>query len=191
MPKKVVATILVLVIISAAFVVSEPAHGLDFNIIRRVVNAIRAVANLLKSVDTARVTFPFGGKITDTGVACKIHYWTTVRGCPPVGVCYVGPGIPIPITGTKIDVDRPGIPADDIFTFPFISQIYANKNQNKVGVWTLGLAFNNEFFERGVLNPINDALDQIPVITIGVADFYNFSLSCPEGGVIYKIGTSD
>ena len=134
----------------------------------------------------SKIIFPFGGQIVDTGVACKLHYWVLyfVWGIP-----VTHPGIPIPIVGTRIDVSLPGIPAEDIFTFPYISRIYANYNQNKVGVWTLGLALKNEWFEKAILDPINKALDNV-IFSIGIITFYNFSLNCPDGGPIYKIGTS-
>ena len=188
MSKQIVISIIILSIVLTSFLIYETSHGLSLNFISRVLNAIRTVADLLRAIDTARITFPFGGKITDTGVACKLHYWVLYFVGPyPV----THPGYPIPITGTKIDVGPPGISADDIFTFPFISQVYANRNENRVGAWTLGLAFNKEFFKESVLGPVNDALGQMPVFSVGYLTFYNFSLSCPDGGVIYKIGTSD
>ena len=188
MPKQAIILVIILSVILTSFLVYETTHALSFNIIGRIISAVRTVASLLQNVDTVRITSPFGGKIADTGRACTIHYWTLyyVAGFP-----VTHPGVPIPIGGTKIDVGPPGIEAEEIFTFPFISQIYLNNNENQVGAWTLGLIFNNEFFEESVLNPINDALDQIPAFSVGVITFYNFSLSCPDGGVIYKIGTSE
>jgi len=185
MLKRVVIFIIILSLFLTSFLIYETTDALSFNIIRRITDAIKAVTNFLKNINTAKVISPFGGRITKTGKACTIHYWMTE---PPFFIPH--PGFPIPIGGTKINVGPPGITAKEIFTFPFISQIYSNHHENRVGAWTLGLTFNKEFFKKRVLDPINDALDQIPPISVGLVTFFNFSLSCPDGGVIYKIGTS-
>lgn len=131
---------------------------------------------------------PFGGRITESGTACKLHYWMGYPvPFPPFYVTHPGP--PIPLFGTKISVSRPGIPASDIYTFPGITKIYPNRNEDKVGKWTLGQVYNIDFM-RKIIEQINSALDSIPPIVVGPVTFYNFSLSCPDGKVIFKIGTS-
>lgn len=130
------------------------------------------------------IMFPFGGKIVESSTACKLHYWMTE---PPFFIPH--PGIPIPLFGTKIKVGPPGIPASDIFTFPGITRIYANKNEDKVGVWTLGIASNISFM-KSLIKRVNSALSKLPPIVAGPVSFFRFSLSCPDGGIILKIGTS-
>lgn len=146
-----------------------------------ILGNIRQISNSTKAPS---VTFPFGGKIVESNTACKLHYWMTE---PPFFIPH--PGIPIPLFGTKIKVGPPGIPASNVFTFPGITKIYANKNEDKEGVMTLGIASNAKFVSS-LIDKVNSALGKIPPIIVGSVAFFQFSLSCPDGGIILKIGTS-
>lgn len=176
-------------VMSGLFLFSRrPAEA--FNIVA-VANAVRTIVNILKTYQNAssisRATFPFGGKITSSGVACKLNYWMTYP-VPFPPFILIHPGVPIPLFGTKIDVSRPGLPTSNAYTLPYISKIYANRHENRTGVWTLGMAMNSGPV-RQIISRINNALRSI-VISIGVVTLFDFTINCPNGGLILKIGTS-
>lgn len=151
-----------------------------------VTGAMKRVVDSEKISDSMTVMFPFGGKIISTGTACKIRFWVWTNTpfgtfpCPNCGF--------IPVAGTVIDVGEPGIPASQVFTFPGITKIYPNKNEDKVEVWTLGIALK-PFLVQRIINKINRTLSRIRVpVPSGWLD--HFHLVCPDGGIIRQIGTS-
>lgn len=156
-----------------------------------LVSIISTINNIVRSTripTTPSAVFPFGGRITESGTACKLHYWMSYPvPFPPFFLTH--PGVSIPLFGTKIRVSPPGLPVSDVFTFPGITKIYANKHEDRVGVWTLGISSKANFV-RSLISRINSALSSIPPIVVGPVTFFNFSLSCPDGGIILKIGTS-
>jgi|SRR3989344_1698319 len=151
-----------------------------------IVRIITTINNISKSIKPPTATVPFGGKITESGTACKLHYWVTVI---VFGIPVTSPGVPIPLFGTKVSVGPPGLPISEVYTFPGITQNYPNHNQDKVGTWTLGIA-SRAGFANPLIQKVNSALSTLPPISLGVATFFNFSISCPDGGIILKIGTS-
>ena len=172
---------LILVLLTAVVVlIFEPKLAQAFS----MGGILKDVGQTAKSSKIPSVGIPFGGKITESSTACKLHYWMTE---PPFFIPH--PGVPIPLFGTKIKVGPPGIPASDIFTFPGITKIYANKNENRVGVWTLGITSNTNFM-KSLINKANSSISKLPPIVVGPVSFFKFSLSCPDGGIILKIGTS-
>ena len=191
MEKKTIATFLVATTIASfvtygIFVPSKkPAEAFSFI---SIVTIAKKVIDILKKVqrvkeDTSLLS-PFGGKITSGGVACKLHYWVATM-CGPFPCTF--PGVPIPLFGRKIDVGPPGLPIAEAFTLPYISKIYGGNNLSS-GHWTLGQTLN----QRGtklVLDPLKSAVRNTSPITVGAVTLYNFSLGCPAGGVILKVGT--
>lgn len=149
----------------------------------KILKTINDITKQAKPASTTGITFPFGGKITEAGTACKLHFWMSE---PPFFIPH--PGIPIPLFGTKIRVGPPGVPASDVFTFPGITQIYDNHHEDKVGSWTLGIALKTNIV-KPIIDRINSALRYLTPIIVGPVAFYNFSLACPDGGIITKIGT--
>ena len=176
-------TLLVLVSLIFTF---QTAKAFDPLSVVRIIGTIRNIGNAAKAPTGPSLTVPFGGKITESGTACKLHYWITVI---ILGFPVTSPGVPIPLFGTKINVSRPGLPISNVYTFPGITKIYPNHNEDKVGKWTIGIASKHNF-AKAIIDKVNSALNSIPPISIGVATFFNFSLSCPDGGIILKIGTS-
>lgn len=159
----------------------QTSHAFGFDSVQN------AIKNVGKISDSISVMFPFGGEITSTGTACKVRFWVwtnTIWGpipCPNCGF--------IPIAGTVIDVEEPGIPASQVFTFPGITKIYANRNEDKVGAMTIGLALKPYLVKR-ITNRINSALSKIPAIPLPTGWADHFNLACPSGGIIRQIGTS-
>ena len=174
-----------LVLVSLIFT-SQTANAFDPFSLFKIVNTIRNIGNATKIPTGPSLTVPFGGRITESGTACKLHYWVTVI---VLGFPVTSPGVPIPLFGTKINVSRPGLPISNVYTFPGITQEYENHNQDKVGKWTIGIASKYNF-ASAIKDKVNSALGSITPISIGVITFFNFSLSCPDGGIILKIGTS-
>lgn len=163
---------------------SQTAHAFSLNVTKTIMSTVDGVVGTEKIPAT---TFPFGGKITSSGTACKVRFWVwqIVFGVPvPCPNCGF-----IPIAGTVIDVGPPGIPASKVFTFPGITKVYANNQQNKIGVMTLGIALESRIVKR-ITDKINSALARIPQIPVPNGWIERFSLSCPDGGIIRKIGTS-
>lgn len=154
----------------------------------KIIGTINDIVRSEKIPSGPSALAPFGGKITESGTACKLNYW---MGYPiPFFPFYIThPGPPIPLFGTKISVSRPGIPASDIYTFPGITKVYPNHNEDKVGKWTLGQVYRADFMGK-IIDKINSSLSSLSPIVIGTVTFYNFSLSCPDGKAIFKIGTS-
>jgi len=175
--------IVILFVLLSLIVTPQTTHA--FNPFS-VVKIITTINDIGKSVKAPTATVPFGGRITESKTACKLHYWVTVI---IFGVPVTSPGVPIPLFGTKVRVGPPGLPISDVYTFPRITQVYANHNEGKVGAWTLGIASKANFANL-LIKKVNSALNSIPPISIGVATFFNFSISCPDGGIILKIGTS-
>lgn len=176
--------IILLVVISAASV-PKIARAFTLNPLDAftLVTKIREVINGSINIGPPSVTFPFGGRITESGTACKLKYKVKVFGVVPI------PGIPIPLFGTKVKVSQPGIPASDIFTFPGITRIYANNHQDRVGAWTLGIATRANYIQPFItrLNTILGSIPDIPLVYVTVGDF---GIGCPNGGLILQIGTS-
>lgn len=152
----------------------------------RIISTINNIGKSVKIPSVPSATSPFGGKITESGTACKLHYLVTVI---VFGIPVTAPGVPIPLFGTKVSVGPPGLPISDVYTFPGITQNYPNHNEDDVGTWTLGIATKYNF-ASSLIKQVNSALSSIPPISVGVATFFNFSIKCPDGGIILKIGTS-
>ena len=175
--------IVILFVLLSLIVTSQTAHAFNpFSIVK----IITTINNASKSTKAPTITVPFGGRVTESGTACKLHYWVIVI---VFGYPVVSPGVPIPLFGTKVSVGPPGLPISEVYTFPGITQNYPNHNEGRVGTWTLGIATKSNFASP-LIEKVNSALSSIPPISIGVATFFNFSISCPDGGIILKIGTS-
>ena len=195
MTKSIIAIIIVisLIVSTAIFGFLVPLQHARAISLGGITSIIKTVVNIIDSTkagkSTASITFPFGGRITSSGTACKLKFtlWQIIIVIFGVPVPVPFP-VSIPITGTVIDVGPPGLPTDDVYTFPGISDVYANNNENKVGAWTLGIAMTPKIMDE-ILDKINSALDSI-TFTVPNGWVDNFSLDCPDGGVILKIGTS-
>ena len=178
------AVIIVFILGSLTFLTPKNTYAFDPFSIVRILTSIRTAVRSVQIPNSPSVTVPFGGRIVESGTACKLHYWMSE---PPFYIPH--PGFPIPLFGSKIRVATPGIPISNVFTFPGITQIYANKHEDRVGVWTLGISSKKNFV-NSIINTVNSTLSRIPPIIVGPVTFFNFSLSCPDGGIILKIGTS-
>ena len=181
--------IVILLVLGSLIFTSQTANAFSFPF-----DLIKILKNGTDSVNISQTkfnTFPFGGKITSSKTACSVKFWIwqTVYGypvpCPNCGS--------IPIAGTVIDVGPPGIKASKVYTPPGITKIYPNNHQNKVGVYTLGIAFSSTYTKQimeKVIDKVNSSLSSIRVpIPNGWLD--HFHLVCPsDGSIILKIGTS-
>lgn len=177
--------IVFLILVSLIFT-SQTVHAFNPFSLVRFTTTINNIGKSTKIPSTPSAMVPFGGKITESGTACKLNYWVTVI---VFGLPVTTPGIPIPLFGTKVRVGPPGLPISDVFTFPGITQTYPNHNEGRVGTWTLGMASKYNF-AASLIKQVNSALSSIPPISVGVATFFNFSIKCPNGGIILKIGTN-
>ena len=179
-----VRIIIITLLVSSSFFALNTADAFDPFSVVKIMKTINQVRSTVKAPTSPALMVPFGGKIVESGTACKLHYWMSE---PPFYIPH--PGFPIPLFGSKIRVATPGIPISNVFTFPGITQIYANKHEDRVGVWTLGISSKKNFV-NSIINTVNSTLSRIPPIIVGPVTFFNFSLSCPDGGIILKIGTS-
>lgn len=178
--------IVILFVLLSLIVTPQTTYAFNPFSVVKIITTINNIGKSVKPPSAPSATVPFGGKITESGTACKLHYWATVI---IFGFPVTTPGVPIPLFGTKVSVGPPGLPISEVFTFPGITQNYPNHNEGKVGTWTLGIA-SKAGFASPLIEKVNSALSTIPPISIGVATFFNFSISCPDGGIILKIGTS-
>ncbi len=190
MSKRVVATIIIL---STSFLSFPLIVGaIDFNFvgkIKDIVGYIKTTKNMASGNNLSEDvphTFNFGGHITHSEGGCAVKAWTwiIVLGFPvPCPNC-----LTIPLGGNTIEVGDPiSSPKGQMFTFPFISDIYANHNEGKTGPWALGIGFTPFPIDK-----INDALGKIPKIPFGVGWIDHFHLECSDSNknVILKMGTS-
>lgn len=176
----------------------------------RIVNVIRRVAGYIEKIRKAGHflgyiphSFPFGGHITSSERACSFKFWIWTYICyGPLG-CYQTPcpncGF-IPLGGRAIKVGPPLASPGKIIIFPWISDVYRNHSEKRVGPWALGLGFT-----PFPLAEINDALGLIEIppgppcgSRIGPPYvpncFDHFHISCQAsgekdrtGGDIYKV----
>ena len=176
-------TSILLIVVISGVLVPAPTHAFSLSIITKAFSIFKSFKTSTEQAQpNIPHTFPFGGHITSSEDGCKLHYWVfTVV----LGVQVTFPGFPIPIGGPAIEVGPPVSTPGEVFIFPFISDVYRNNRENRVGPWALGIGWT-----PFPINQINDALALIPPITIGNVTFYNFSLSCPSDNVVLKLGTS-
>ncbi len=206
--------VFIIITISLTMLFRTPStEALGLGSITKIISIIKTIVkyiNLAKNIQSSTNTniFPFGGRITHSegGCALKFRIWTWIQVPTPVGPIPVPIPCPscglIPLGGNTIEVGPPGVPSPkgQIFTFPYITEIYNNNNEEKVGPWTLGLGFRPFPIDK-----INDALKEI---TISIPpsnscpgaprNFYipscfdDFHLKCSDNdkNVILKIGTS-
>lgn len=202
MTKQLIAILLVIAIVG--LFTHQSADALSFSFIKKIVDVLKTsyksykvVENYGKLPSYVPHTFPFGGHITSSEQACSLKWTNWVIICYGPAGCYPTP-IPgyWPFTGQAIEVGPP-IPSNGkIIDFPFISDIYRNDQEDRVGPWALAIGFT-----PFPLDQINDALGliTIPLPAGGWAD--NFHIDCSESGekdqsgnaiykVILKLGTS-
>lgn len=187
-------------------------------IIKDVGSVLRTIRNVSRSLDAwVPHSFPFGGHIETSERACEISFtawiWVTNPACL-IGFCFP-PTIPIPwdidipLGGRAISSGPPVPTPGKVITFPFISDIYRNYSQNRVGPWDLGLGFT-----PFPLDELNRALEGIeigippsptdcpggPIEPFGKICLNNFEFECVTSGdtdrngrpiykVILKLGT--
>jgi len=168
-----------------------------------IVNIVRTVTSFMKSVSVFGNTlggiiphnFSFGGHITSSERACSIRAWIWYEGPPlyvplPCPDCFFWP-----LGGRAIEVGPPVPSPGKVIDFPWISQIYRNYQEDRVGPWALGLGFT-----PFPLNKINDALGSI-MIFYGAGWIDHIRIDCQASGeedasgndiykVILKLGTS-
>jgi hypothetical protein len=201
--RKIAVLLASLSIMTALFVaVPKPAEAISYNFIAKIIRVYKAFKKYYdyykkysKGYDTYNKygsniprVFPFGGHITHAEGGCHIKYWVFIYSAPPFGQPLTFPGVPIPLGGDTIEVGPPlKSPEGQLFTFPYVSQIYANNNQDTEGVWALGIAFS-----PFPIDEINDVLGEIPHIPIPDGYLYDFHLDCSKDNknVILQLGTS-
>jgi hypothetical protein len=201
MTKHLIAILLVVAVLG--LFTHQFADALSFSFIKKVVDVLKTSYKYYGVVkDYAKLpgyiphTFPFGGHITSSERACSLKWTNWVIIYTPVGYFPVPiPGY-WPIPGRAIEVGPP-IPSNGkVIDFPFISDIYRNNQEDRVGPWALAIGFT-----PFPLDQINDALGliTIPLPAGGWAD--NFHMDCSSSGekdkegndiykVILKLGTS-
>lgn len=208
-PKRITIIFLIIIISLMMLYIPITTRALGLASVTKIVSIIKTTTKYIKLAkdiqnNTSSNIFPFGGRITHSegGCALKFRIWTwiTVYGFPvPIPCPSCGS---IPLGGNTIEVGPPGIPSPtgQIFTFPFITEIYDNNNQGKVGPWTIGLGW-----QPFPIDKINKALEDVTIsIPPGNScpgaprNFYipscfdDFHLKCSDNdrNVILKIGTS-
>jgi hypothetical protein len=190
--------------------VSGDSGPFNFDFIGRLISIFQTLKEF--SETDPRLIFPFGGKIEKAGGGCAItfRFWFLVVlgdvGFPmsyPPPFCIFCPKPKIPLGGANILVGDPKGSPGDMFTLPWITDIYEFKKQGTVGVWALGTAFGPFPIER-----VNEILDEISINLASPGSgcpgfstygpyipycFDNFKLECSEDNrnVILKIGTSE
>lgn len=123
---------------------------------KKIADALKIVFRIKKVVDNLPHSFPFGGHILTSERACSLKFneitWWGINYCPP-GYCpFPTPFGPVPITialgGRAIRVGEPvpivpptTSPYGRAIVFPWISDVYKNHAENRVGPWALGLGF--------------------------------------------------
>ena len=160
-------------------------------------------------------TFVFGGHITHSEGGCDITfrawfwiysaYYTGPAAYPPHFGCFgLCPKPRLPLGGNTIEVGPPvNSPTGQMFTFPFISQIYANHSEGREGPWALGTGFTSST----LIDKINDTLGDVSINLLSPGSgcpgpvagepyvpycFDTFKLECSENNknFILKMGTS-
>jgi hypothetical protein len=198
---------ILITLIAAILMMPVKTYAISFDFvgkIKQVAGYIKNIKNVAHGNDLGEDvphTFVFGGKITHSERSgCEIR----VKFCP-AGICWIGVSvIRIPLGGVTIEVGPPVESPEEeeeeeededededegqMFTFPGISDVYANYNEDQEDVWTLGLGFTPFPIDK-----INDALDNIPPIPVPYGTIDDFHLECSDNNknVILKIGTSD
>ena len=195
-----------LAIISICFaltvtIVIQSAQAIGFT---SIINIVKTATGFLKTANQYGNTldgyvphnFSFGGHITTSERACSLKAWLwfpTPFGIVPCPNCFYWPFAPF--GGSAIEVGPPISSHGKVIVFPWISEIYRNKQEDRVGPWALGLGFTPFPLEK-----INDALDLI-TIPYGVGWIDHIHIACSESGekdqsgnaiykVILKLGTS-
>ncbi|MDO8496541.1 MAG: hypothetical protein Q7S43_03765, partial [bacterium] len=162
MNKHLIAILLVIAVLG--FSTSQSAHAVSFSFIKNIVDVLKTSYKSYKVVrDYGELpgyvphTFPFGGHIISSERACSLKWTNWVIICATG--CYI---VPIPgyfhFSGRAIEVGPP-IPSNGkVIDFPSISDIYRNKQEDRVGPWALAIGFT-----PFPLDQINDALGLITI----------------------------
>src|SRR3989344_1689754 len=188
----------------------------------KIIGALKTVVNVLGYVPHQ---FPFGGHITSTERACTFDFKAWVWIVNPAcylpygqGVCAAYPiipiplPIPIPLGGRAIEVGPPVPTPGKVIVFPWISNVYRNHNEDRIGPWALGIGFT-PFPLKDINNAIKDITIWIPptitgkcpgweIRPVGTVCITDFKLDCKASGekdqsgediykVILKLGTSN
>lgn len=199
MTKRFIITFLCVLIFTLA--ISPPARAISLlsivNIVKAVTGSIRAATSISTVLDGyVPHKFPFGGHITSSERACSLKGWIwipTPFGPVPCVNCLYWPFAPF--GGRAIKVGPPVASPGKVIVFPWISDVYRNKQENKIGPWALGLGFT-----PFPLKQINDALGLI-TIPYGAGWIDHLHIACQASGekdlngneiykVILKLGTS-
>ena len=188
MSKSIIIIVLLAIITLVELSSPIPVHAFSFDFVGKIVTIAKYVKTARDTAGEVPHRFVFGGHVTHAEGGCHVKYTVLLYNacfgfpCPPF------PGVPIPIGGNTIEVGPPlSSPSGQIFTFPFISDVYANHNEDKVSHWALGIGYTPFPIDK-----INDALDKIPPIPIPDGQVYDFSLECSDSNknVVLKMGTS-
>lgn len=204
--KKLIALILLIAISGSFMSTTVNAYDVTQDDINKAKSAwnfigtIRSVVGFIKTLKNLKTgnnlpenvphIFVFGGHITHSEGGCALNFKVIIYG---VGITCFGI-CAIPLGGTTLEVGPPvDSPEGQMFTFPYISDIYANHSEGREGPWALGIGFT-----PFPIDEINDALGKIPDIYVGtypyVGNVYigNWYLKCSDNdkNVILKMGTS-
>ena len=214
MRKKLIAILLLAVILGLYTPQARAISLADLPKIIELVRKLKTYYDAYKNSSSINLPgyvphkFPFGGRITSTEQACSLKFWQWYLVCYPVIGCYMTP-FPgyIPLGGSAITTGEPlpvKPPPGRVITFPFISQIYNNHTEDRVGPWDLGIGFTP--FPLDQINSILEAITIPPTVTCSPttytgACFDHFHIDCSASGekdrngndiykVILKLGTS-
>ncbi|MDP3696659.1 MAG: hypothetical protein Q8R55_01350 [Candidatus Taylorbacteria bacterium] len=194
---------------------------------KRVADAIKVIFRVKKIVDILPHSFPFGGHILTSERACSLKFneYTIITICTPLTGCWGTPFGPVPISiplgGRAIRVGEPvpivpptASPYGRAIVFPWISDVYRNHSENRVGPWALGLGFtpfplknlNDELKGIRIRIPLLPLYDSAPCWTPIFGTYNgicleNFHFECLDSGefaqngdpiykVIRKLGTA-
>lgn len=211
--KKLLIISICLAIISLTM--PEPAEAINLYSLAKIAKVVTDIRDIIKAVQTVSKVvgliphkFPFGGHITSSERACSFKAWIWASTPLSFGIPVPCPNcLYIPLGGRAIEVGPPVPTNGKVITFPWISDIYKNHAENRVGPWALGLGFT-----PFPLKSINDSLGKI-VITIPITGaptcavnfgtgicLDHFHFACSSSGtdstgndiykVILKLGTS-
>ena len=129
-------------------------------IIKKIADLIKTITKITKFLSFVPHGFPFGGHILTSERACSLKFdeYTFISGqltyCTiiPIPSCFQFGAGPVPITiplgGRAIRVGTPTpivppttSPYGRAIVFPWISDVYKNHQEKRVGPWALGLGF--------------------------------------------------
>lgn len=210
MGKQIVIVFIVAALLGLFLPTKTNAFGISD--IRKIIEGVKTALDLYKAITgTTGVPgyvphkFPFGGHIISSENACSLKFRAWFPICTPLTGCIMVPTPSISTVrfGRAIEVGDPVPTLGKVITFPYVSDLYRNRQENRVGPWALGLGFT-----PFPLDKINDALKTLrfpdPLTPCNLQYPFcvdNIHIDCTASGekdingediykVILKLGTS-